>query len=55
MSASFGVQAFTKATAFHLEDVEGRGFKEIEKPFANVLVDMGRSSYRVRPFPRTIG
>jgi 4-amino-4-deoxy-L-arabinose transferase-like glycosyltransferase len=51
MSASFGVQAFTKATAFHLEDVEGRSFKEIEKPFANVLVDMGRSSYRVPAVP----
>jgi hypothetical protein len=51
MSASFGVQAFTKATAFHLEDVEGRNFKEIEKPFANVLIDMGRSSYAVPAVP----
>jgi Dolichyl-phosphate-mannose-protein mannosyltransferase len=52
MSASFGVQAFTKATAFHLEDAGGRCFKRIEKPLGNVLVDMGRSSsYAVPVIP----
>jgi hypothetical protein len=51
MSASFGVQAFTKATAFHLEDSGGGRFKTIENPFANVLVDMGRSSYAVPAVP----
>jgi len=51
MSASFGVQAFTKVTTFHLENPAGRYFKCLETPLSNVLKDMGRSNYSVPKVP----
>lgn len=51
MSANFGVQAFTKAATFHLENPSGRFFKQIEKPLTNVLMDMGRFNFTVPKVP----
>jgi len=51
MSAGFGVQAFTKATAFHLENPSGRFYKRIEAPLNNVLRDMGRFPYAAPKIP----
>jgi hypothetical protein len=51
MSAGFGVQAFTKATAFHLENPSGRFYKRIEAPLDNVLRDMGRFPYTAPKIP----
>ena len=51
MSASFGVQAFTKATAFHLENPSGLFYKRIEAPLNNVLRDMGRLPYAAPKIP----
>ncbi|MGB7566965.1 MAG: phospholipid carrier-dependent glycosyltransferase [Chitinivibrionales bacterium] len=51
MSASFGVQAFTKVMTFHLENPAGRYFKCLETPLSNVLKDMGRSQYSVPKVP----
>jgi hypothetical protein len=51
MSASFGIQAFTKATAFRLENPRGRFYKCIEAPLGNVLRDMGRYGYGAPEIP----
>ena len=40
MSASLGVQAFTKAITFRCLSENGRYFKKIEEPLANVIADL---------------